>query len=251
MVKIKRRTSAVGEELIILAIATATDSVSVAVGDGSRVLASSEVVSDRQQCEALAPMISFVCQQADVSFRELGAIAVDIGPGLFTGMRVGIASAKAIAFSLDLPVIGLCSLDLLAAAAPATDSVVVSVIDARRHEVYWSMHRTIGEELTQVHKPSVGPTSELITRVVERSQPALFVGNGALRYHDEIVESLEHSGLQIEFADGRFSRPSATTMVPMAHRLAVNEQWQTADQVTPLYLRLPDAQINWSMRSAS
>ncbi len=237
--------------MIILAIDTATDSVSVAVGDGTRVLASSEVVSDRQHCEALAPMISFVCQQADVGFGELGAIAVDIGPGLFTGMRVGIASAKAIAFSLDLPIIGLCSLDVLAAAAPATDSVVVSVIDARRHEVYWSIHRTIGDELTQVLKPSVGPVSELVTDVVERSQPALFVGNGALRYRDEIVESLASSNLGIEFADARFSRPVASTVVPMAHRLAVNEQWQTADQLTPLYLRQPDAQINWSMRSAS
>jgi len=251
VVKIKRRTRTMGEEMIILAIDTATDSVSVAVGDGTSVLASSEVVSDRQHCEALAPMISFVCQQADVGFGELGAIAVDIGPGLFTGMRVGIASAKAIAFSLDLPIIGLCSLDVLATAAPATDFVVVSVIDARRHEVYWSMHRTIGDDLTQVLKPVVGPVSELITSVVERSQTALFVGNGALRYRAEIVESLGSSNLGIEFADERFSRPVASTMVAMAHRLAVNEEWQTADQLTPMYLRQPDAQINWSMRSAS
>lgn len=237
--------------MIILAIDTATDSVSVAVGDGTRVLASSEMVSDRQHCEALTPMISFVCQQADVGFAELGAIAVDIGPGLFTGMRVGVASAKAIAFSLDLPIIGMCSLDVLATAATATDSVVVSVIDARRSEVYWSMHRTIGTELTQVLKPTVGPVAELVMDVVERSQPALFVGNGALRYQNEIVESLENSNLAIEFADLRLSRPNASTIVSMAHRLAVNEQWQTADQLTPLYLRQPDAQINWSMRSAS
>lgn len=247
----KCRPRPLEEEMIILGIDTATDSVSVAIGEGTRVLAHSEVVSDRQHCEALVPMIAFVCRQADVAFGEISAIAVDIGPGLFTGMRVGVATAKAIAFSLDLPVVGICSLDVLAAAAPVSDSVVISVIDARRHEVYWSMHRTIDDELTQVLKPCVGPVAELVTDVVERSQRALFVGNGALRYQDEITAALGISYNDVEFADERFSRPTASTLVAMAHRLAVQEQWQPADQVSPIYLRQPDAQINWSTRSAS
>lgn len=241
--------------MIILGIDTATDAVSVALGEGSRVLAHSEVVSDRQHCEALAPMIDFVCTQADVSFREIGAIAVDVGPGLFTGMRVGVATAKAIAFSLDLPIIGICSLDVLASAAPRTDSVTISVIDARRHEVYWSMYRTIEGELTQVLAPRVGTVTELVTSVLERLQSAQFVGTGALRYQSEIVDALGSSiGTSIhgcEFADARFSRPTASAVVAMAHRLAVEERWQTADQLSPVYLRQPDAEINWATRDAS
>ncbi|MHB1130551.1 MAG: tRNA (adenosine(37)-N6)-threonylcarbamoyltransferase complex dimerization subunit type 1 TsaB [Ilumatobacteraceae bacterium] len=237
--------------MIILGIDTATDSVNVALGEGTRVLAHSEVVSDRQHAEALTPMIDFVCKQADVSFRELGAIAVDIGPGLFTGMRVGIAAAKVIAFSLDLPIIGICALDVLAAAAPRTDSVVVSVIDARRGEIYWAMYRIIEDELTQVNAPSVGPVAELVTDVLERSQSAQFVGNGALRYRNDIVEALGTSLQGCEFADERFSRPSAATLVALAHRRAVEERWQSAHEVSPLYLRPPDAEINWSTRSVS
>jgi len=237
--------------MIILGIDTATDSVSVAIGEGPRVLAHSEVVSDRQHCEVLTPMIDFVCKQADVSFPEIGAIAVDVGPGLFTGMRVGIAAAKAIAFSLDLPIIGICSLDVLAAAAPRIDAVIISVIDARRHEIYWSMYRTIDNELTQVLAPCVGPVAELVTNVLERSQSAQFVGNGALRYQGEIMDALGTSIQGCEFADARFSRPSASTVVAMAHRLAVEERWQTAEQLSPIYLRPPDAEINWSTRNAS
>lgn len=237
--------------MIILGIDTATDSVSVALGEGTRVLAHSEVVSDRQHCETLTPMIDFVCKQASVSFREIGAIAVDIGPGLFTGMRVGIATAKAIAFSLDLPIIGICSLDVLAAAAPRTDSVIISVIDARRHEIYWSMYRTIENELTQVLAPRVGPVTELATNVLERFQSAQFVGNGALRYQSEIVDALGTSIQGCEFAGTRFSRPTASTVVALAHRLAMEERWQSAHQVSPIYLRPPDAEINWSTRSAS
>lgn len=240
-----------GRTMIILGIDTATDSVSVALGEGTRVLAHSEVVSDRQHVEALTPMIDFVCKQADVSFRELGAIAADIGPGLFTGMRVGIAAAKAIAFSLNLPIIGVCALDVLAAAAPRTDSVVVSVIDARRREVYWAMHRIIEDELTQVRAPCVGPVTELVADVLERSQRAQFVGNGALRYRNDIVGALGTSLQGCEFADERYSRPTAATLVLLAHRLAVEERWQSAYEVSPLYLRPPDAEIHWSTRSSS
>lgn len=237
--------------MLILGIETSTDSVSVAIGEGTRVLAQSQAVSDRQHCEALAPMIDFVRQQAGVSFRDIGAIAVDVGPGLFTGLRVGVAAAKAIAFSLDLPVIGVSSLDVLAAAAPSTDSVTVSVIDARRNEVFWSMYRTIEKDLTQVFAPRVGPVSELVISVLERGQSALFVGNGAFQHKSEIVESIGTSMWACEFADARFSRPTAATLVEMAHLLAVNEQWQLADQLSPIYLRQPDAEINWVTRVAS
>jgi len=239
------------QKMIILGIDTATDSVSVALGEGTRVLAHSEVVSDRQHCEALTPMIDFVCKQADVSFRELGAIAVDIGPGLFTGMRVGIATAKAIAFSLDLPIIGICALDVLAAAAPRTDSVVVAVIDARRHETYWAMYRTIEDILVQVNEPCVGSVAGLVIDVLERSQSAQFVGNGALRYRNDIVEALGTSLQGCEFADEHFSRPTAATLVVLAHKRAMHEQWQTAQELLPLYLRAPDAEINWSTRTSS
>ena len=237
--------------MLILGIDTSTDSVSVAIGDGPRVIAQSEAVSDRQHCEALVPMIEFVRQQAGVSFREIGAIAVDAGPGLFTGLRVGVAAAKAIAFSLDLPIIGICSLDVLAAAVPFTDAVTVAVIDARRHEVFWSIYRTIETELTQVVSPCVGPVSELVVAVQERGQRALFVGTGAVQYQNEIVESFGTSIHNCEFADPRFSRPTAATVVEMAHHLAVDEQWQSSHQLSPIYLRQPDAEINWATRVAS
>ena len=251
MDQVTRRTGSMDRAMIILGIDTATDAVSVAIGEGFRILAHSEVVSDRQHCEALAPMIDFVCKQADVSFREIGAIAVDVGPGLFTGMRVGVATAKAIAFSLDLPIIGICSLDVLASAAPRTDSVTISVIDARRHEIYWSMYHTIENELTQVFAPRVGSVTELVASVLERFQSAQFVGNGALQYRSEIVDALGSSFPGCEFADARFSRPTASAVVAMAHRLAVEERWQSADQLSPVYLRQPDAEINWATRDAS
>jgi tRNA threonylcarbamoyladenosine biosynthesis protein TsaB len=87
--------------MIVLAIDTSTDGVSVAVSNSKQLLASSHVLSDRRHAEQLAPIIKNVCEQADISMREIDVVGVDIGPGLFTGMRVGIASAKTIAQVLD------------------------------------------------------------------------------------------------------------------------------------------------------
>jgi tRNA threonylcarbamoyladenosine biosynthesis protein TsaB len=101
--------------MIVLGIDTATDAVSVALHDGNVVLASSEIRSDRQHAEALTPMIDFVCKQASIELWDVGGIAVDIGPGLFTGMRVGIASAQAIAQVIDVSIIPVTSLDVLVA----------------------------------------------------------------------------------------------------------------------------------------
>ncbi|MFZ9518425.1 MAG: tRNA (adenosine(37)-N6)-threonylcarbamoyltransferase complex dimerization subunit type 1 TsaB, partial [Ilumatobacteraceae bacterium] len=83
--------------MIVLGIDTATAMVSVAVVNGTTVLASSELRSERRHAEDLTPMVDFVVQRAGLTFGELDAVAVDVGPGLFTGMRVGIASAQALA----------------------------------------------------------------------------------------------------------------------------------------------------------
>jgi tRNA threonylcarbamoyladenosine biosynthesis protein TsaB len=100
--------------MLILGIETATERVSVAIGGHEGVLAMFEVTRGRRHAETLTPAIDFVCRQADVTLDEISVVAVDVGPGLFTGMRVGLASAKAIAQALRVPMIGISSLDLLA-----------------------------------------------------------------------------------------------------------------------------------------
>ena len=240
-----------GNCMIILSIDTATDGVSVAIADGTRVLASSEMRSEKQHAEVLTPMIDFVRKQAAVSFGDVGAVAVDIGPGLFTGMRVGIASAKAIAQVLDVPIIGVTSLDILATAVGDTDDVVACVIDARRGEVYWSMYRHIDGKLRQVTTPQASTVEECALQAIDRGQSTLFVGNGALRYRNEIEQVVTGVLPRFEFADDKVATPSAVVLAQIAHERALRQEWQEADTLVPEYLRLPDAEINWATRSAS
>ena len=127
--------------MLILGIETATQQVSVAIGGHEGVLGQIEVARGRRHAEILTPAIEFLCRQTDVEISEFGAIAVDVGPGLFTGMRVGLAAAKAMAQALRVPMIGISSLDLLAFPLRYADRTIAAVIDARKGEVFYEIGR--------------------------------------------------------------------------------------------------------------
>ncbi|MDG2260913.1 MAG: tRNA (adenosine(37)-N6)-threonylcarbamoyltransferase complex dimerization subunit type 1 TsaB, partial [Actinomycetota bacterium] len=96
--------------MLILGIETATSQVGVAIGGQEGLLASFHSTRDKRHAETLAPAVQFVCAQARVELSEIGCIAVDVGPGLFTGLRVGLAAAKAFAHALRVPMVGVSSL---------------------------------------------------------------------------------------------------------------------------------------------
>jgi tRNA threonylcarbamoyladenosine biosynthesis protein TsaB len=229
--------------MLILGIETATEQVGVAIGGHEGVIASFEVTRGRRHAEILTPAIEFVCRQADVELAEIGCIAVDVGPGLFTGMRVGLAAAKALAQALRVPMIGITSLDLLAFPCRHTDRVVVPVIDARKNEVFWAMYRSVPGGVQQVTPPSVGPVADLVADLLARSQDTLCVGDGAERYAEELQE-----GTRCEIAGP--VHPPVGALVTLAHARALREEWVRPGDIEPVYLRPPDAQINWAVREA-
>ena len=231
--------------MLILGIETATERVSVAVGGHEGVLAMFEVTRGRRHAETLTPAIEFVCRQADVTLDEISVIAVDVGPGLFTGMRVGLASGKAIAKALRVPMIGISSLDLLAYPLRRTDKVIAAVVDARKGEVFYALYRQVPGGVQRVTEPRAGRVDDLVADLLARGQEVVCVGDGALRYRDEIA-----ADFRAEFAEQFFAYPSAAPLVQLAHAKALREEWVNPWEVEALYLRKPDAEINWSTRNS-
>jgi tRNA threonylcarbamoyladenosine biosynthesis protein TsaB len=229
--------------MLILGIETATEQVGVAIGGHEGVIATFEVARGRRHAEILTPAIEFVCRQAGIELTEFGCIAVDVGPGLFTGMRVGLAAGKALALALRVPMIGISSLDLLAFPCRHTERVVVPVIDARKNEAYWAMYRQVPGGVQQVMSPTVGPVDDLVADLLARSQDVLCVGDGAERYREQILD-----GYRCEIAPP--VHPPVSALVQLAHARALREEWVRSDAIEPVYLRAPDAQINWSIREA-
>ena len=233
--------------MLIIGITTATQQVSVAIGGHEGVLGQCEVSRGRRHAETLVPAIEFLCKQTDIEMTEFGAVAVDIGPGLFTGMRVGLAAAKAIAQALRVPMIGISSLDLLAFPLRYADRPIAAVIDARKGEVFYAFYRPVPGGVQRVSEPRVGKSDDLVADILARGQNVICVGDGALRYKDEI----DAESIRCEFAEQFLAFPSAAPLVQLAHARALREQWVNPRDIQPMYLRAPDAQINWTTREVA
>ncbi len=233
----------------ILAIETATIEVGAAIADESGPLATITARPGRRQAETLHPAIADVCRIAGVGVSELDAIAVDIGPGLFTGLRVGVAAAKALAGALGVRVVTAVSLEILAAAIPTGLATVIPVVDMRRGEVAWLLP---GDPAVSPH---LGTAADLAADVAARlsssdapgARPVLLVGDGALRHREQLSCSVVP---QPSFAGTELAAPPVSSLAVLAMQGMRNEKSLDPAAVRPLYGREADARINWSSRSA-
>jgi tRNA threonylcarbamoyladenosine biosynthesis protein TsaB len=226
--------------MLILGIETASLQVGCAIGGHEGVLASFHAARRRRHVEALVPAIDFVCHQAGITLSELGAIAVDVGPGLFSGLRVGVTTAKTLAHALRLPVVCVSSLDLLAFPVRHSNRLIVPVMDARRAEVYYGFYRQVPGGVQCLSGYNMGKPSDLLSELVATGEDALLVGDGPMRYADEL------SGVVRTVVAGPPNvYPSASALVALAHPQALREEFVTASDVEPLYLRKTDAELNW------
>ncbi len=232
--------------MLILGIDTATTQVSCAVGGHEGVLATTSSTRAKRHAENLTPAIEFTCRQARVELSEIGAIAVDLGPGLFTGLRVGVASAKAMAQALSVPMIGVPSLDLVAFGVRFTPRLIVACLDARRGEVFSAFYRQVPGGIQRLTDHVCQSPDDLESELLAWSEDVLLVGDGALRYR-EVFEGLR----KVEIVGEELAYPNATSLVMLAHAQALREQWVRPWNLEPLYLRKPDAEINWSTRDSS
>ncbi len=207
--------------------------------------------------ETIAPAISFLCQRAAVSLEDLDGICIDIGPGLFTGLRVGISTAKALGFALGLPIAVATSLEVLAhavAGAGVKDGLsVVPVVDARRKEVFsarFSTEETNGKgeggdgthALRQVEPDNLTTPRELALRLEdleEKGQPLVLVGDGALRYRDVLPGRVASSDL---------AWPPVGVLARLGASRLSSGAGVAASEVRPSYLREADVRINWEQR---
>lgn len=214
---------------LILAIESATSCVGCAVGTPAGVLGATYSTRGRRHAESLAPQIEFVLGQAGVALSDLDAIAVDVGPGLYTGLRVGITTGRALAHTLGIQMIGVTSLAAIADAASVTAPTVVA-IDARRGEVF---HATfLADDVASGSDPAVATPDAIVIAAGTR-----FVGDGALAYR----EVIEACGGVVDEVTTPYPLPDAVL------RLALQsvDEAVSPHLIEPLYLRRPDAVAKW------
>ena len=227
----------------ILGLESAGSQVGCAIGGHEGVLASAHAGKGRRHAENLAPQIDFVRGQAGIELSDLGAVAVDVGPGLFTGLRVGIATAVVMSHALGVPMIPVTSHDLMAFPARWSSRLIVTALEARRGALVTALFRKVPGGIQRVREVNVCTPDDLAAELEVADEPALLVGDGALRYADTF-----HDIRRIEMAEQGLAQPSARSLVQLAHARAMREEFVQPWEVEPVYLRKPDAEINWSTR---
>jgi tRNA threonylcarbamoyl adenosine modification protein YeaZ len=213
----------------ILAIDTSCGAASIAVFDGAarQTLAKTIEPMKHGHAEALAPMVASLMGEIDGGFASLGAIGVTVGPGSFTGIRIGLALARAMGLALEIPVIGVSTLVAFAAPllAEPRAGVIVSAVDARHEAVYFQSYETSGRPL---FAPRVGPLREAIRSV--GAGPARFVGDAS----GLLAAEARRDGLACEVFASLYPDIDAVALIALA-----------ADPATspprPLYIKPPDA----------
>jgi tRNA threonylcarbamoyl adenosine modification protein YeaZ len=218
--------------VFVLVVDTSTAGVTAGLVDvdmgGVTVMAHRQSVDARAHGELLAPSIRAVIAEAGITPPELRGIVAGLGPGPFTGLRVGLVTAAAMGQALGIPTYGVCSLDAIGA---LTSGVVLVATDARRKEVYWAVY----DKGARVTDPAVDRPASVAAHLAERGiTPEFAVGEGAAKYQAELTVGGRPLGVA---AEPRFPTPGA-----LAELAADRIQAQTGSEpLTPLYLRRPDA----------
>ena len=228
---------------MLVAIDTATPTVSVAIGDGGVTLGRVELTGGRRHAEQLVPAIQYLCAETATSIERLSAVAVGLGPGLFTGLRVGVATARMMASARRVPAVGIPSLDLVAYPLRHTTRLIVVIVDARRHEVFHARYRPVPGGVQRVSEYEVAAPADLVAELEADGEELLLAGDGALRYRDDFAE-LERA----EQAGPAFATPSTAALVTLASARIEREEFGGADTLVPLYVRRSDAELNWERR---
>jgi tRNA threonylcarbamoyladenosine biosynthesis protein TsaB len=233
--------------MLLLGIDTATRRVGVVLADENGMLARVEVggrAGPPRHAETLAPAIAWCCEQNGVQVSQLSAVAVGVGPGMFTGLRVGVTTAKVLAQALRVPVLPIPSLDLLAYPLRYARGLVVATIDARREELYWAVYRTVPGGVQRTSEFELGSPDDLVAELEAMRDETIICGDGVLRFR----ETFESIGRRVAIAGAAHASPSLSALAELATARYEREEFCTPSDVLPLYLRRSDAELAWEKR---
>jgi tRNA threonylcarbamoyladenosine biosynthesis protein TsaB len=226
--------------MLILGIETSTPQASVAIGSEQGIVASALVSRGGRYNEFLLPAIRFCLEQSGLGFRNIGGVAVSLGPGLYTGMRVGVATAKALAQSLSVPIVGLASLDLLAYEVRYSPKTICATLDARRNEIFHAFYRASPGGIQRMSPYRISRPEHLAVGLESRPEEVLLVGSGGLLYRKEFEDVAV-----VELGTMSQSFPDARALVELSLPRMYREDYDSLYDLKPLYLRQSAQRIQW------
>ena len=223
----------------------------ILASDSSGMTASAAVLEDgllraeytvnykKTHSQTLLPMIQEIVRMTELDLNSLDAIAVAGGPGSFTGLRIGSATAKGLGLALDKPLISVPTVDALAYNFCGTKGLICPMMDARRSQVYTGLYRFRGEEFQVVLPQRAEALEEMTARLNEMGEPVILLGDGASAYEEKLKELLQVPWI---LAPAHLNRQRAGAVAALGAKYFAEGRTETAWEHKPEYLRLSQAE---------
>lgn len=222
----------------ILAMDTSSVNATVAVCDENRILGEYTVSNERAHSQIIMPMLESLLNHCSLTIKDIDVFAVALGPGSFTGLRIGISAMKTLAQSLSKPIIGVSSLDEVASSFFGTDKIICPIFDARRNEVYNALYLNGNKFVSE----RVVDFDELLIELSQKQ--VVFSGDAIIKYRDKILSFNNPNWL---IAPGSLSMQRASALASVALARALDSDFDNLYDLSPIYLRLPQAEREYNL----
>ena len=227
--------------MLVLAADTSTSYLTVAVCDENGIRAETNVQCGRAHSERLIETTQWVIEQAGLTLTDIEALAISIGPGSFTGVRVGVATWKGLAFAANKPLVGVPTLDAMTNLLAVSDGLICPMIDARMQEVFTAQYQFRNGIREKCTPEMVCPVEDILN---EGEGPLYLLGDGAMVYRDRILSCAR----EVIFVAPPCDRPRASSVAFEAMNLMESGVETDPMNVVPVYLRQSQAEINRAKR---
>ncbi|NLL18242.1 MAG: tRNA (adenosine(37)-N6)-threonylcarbamoyltransferase complex dimerization subunit type 1 TsaB [Clostridia bacterium] len=231
----------------VLAIESATNVAGLALVAEETVIAEATLNTGKTHSQRLMPMLARLLDEAELQLEELDGIVVSGGPGSFTGLRIGMATAKGLAYAVQKPLVTVSTLDSLALNCTGRTELICPILNARRNEVYSAVYRVSSEgELQMVMPYRALPPKELIAFLRQREEQVVFLGDGVPVFGDLLFNELKD---RCELASPLDSLPRAAALGWLGIRKL--KKGEIADLATakPFYIRPSEAEVTWQQKN--
>ena len=228
--------------MIILSVDSATPVAAVAVCQDGVILAEEMLNVGNIHSVQLMPMIADVLAKSGIKIKEVDAVAVSQGPGSFTGLRIGMATAKGLAQGAGIKLITVPTLDSLAENLWGLSGLVCPILNAKKNEVYSAVYRFNGEKAERLSEYLAIAPADLIKELGKNSENIYFLGDGVAVYKEMLVEAL---GEKAKFAKADKMLNSGAALAVLGYEKALKGEFAELYTAEPIYIRKCEAQIRW------
>ena len=232
--------------MIILSIDSSTPVAGIAVSDGKKLLGEVMINTQNTHSEKLMPMVAQLLNDLQMHIQQIDAVAITCGPGSFTGLRIGMATAKGIVQGGNKKLIAIPTLDTLAQNLNHYPGIICPIMNAQKKQVYTAIYKSTETGMERLSDYQAIEAEKLADQLLELGETVWFTGDGVDAFADVFCDKL---GDRCRLADGNTVLPRAGALAMLAAERAEQEQFDDLYQAELIYIRKSEAEVQWEARN--